>query len=260
MDNNQLTQSLLSLRIESERWKFVDLRINIPADSFGSDAINPHTQYSNPVAILDCGDFEAIGASFTLGEGNQMVCEAADYIVRQFEGAYVSDLINSEKGFYELITNPLQLRWLSPNAGLPLMAAGLIVNTLLDAASKICDLPAWEYLAKLPSEFLLNMLQVRHLGTFHNREKIKEILDQGLIGIDERCIRLKESGLPVYYTTWIGHDTKSLVSQIQEQYTNRGIKQFKLKISKNIKQDETKIKSIIDLIPSDVTLCVDAKA
>lgn len=256
--SDQLTNAFSSLKFQNRNWKFVDLRINIPAESFGSDAINPHTQYSNPIAIFQCGAFEAIGASFTLGEGNQMVCEAADYIVRQLEGVSVAELMASERGFYESITNPLQLRWLSPNAGIPLMAAGLVVNTLLDAASKACSLPAWEYLAKLPSEFLLDLLQHRHLSPRFNRAVLKNILDQGLEGIDERCNALRISGLPVYYTTWIGHDAESIGEQIHLQYTQRGIRQFKLKIGTDIAHDVAKIRSIVTLVPSDVLLCVDA--
>lgn len=158
MFNTQTTNSLIeafsSLRFQKNEWRFIDLRINIPPKSLGSDAINPHTQYSNPIAILKSDSFEAIGASFTLGEGNQMLCQAAEFIVQQLNGLSVAELIASERGFYDSLTNPLQLRWLSPYAGLPLMAAGLIVNTLLDAASKKCNLPAWEYLARLPSDFL----------------------------------------------------------------------------------------------------------
>lgn len=256
--SDTLIRALSSLRFKNRNWKFVDFRINIPAASFGSDAINPHTQYSNPIAILQCDAFEAMGASFTLGEGNQMVCEASDFIVRQLEGVSVAELIASEKGFYESITNPLQLRWLSPNAGVPLMAAGLIMNTLLDAASKACGLPAWEYLAKLPSEFLLDLLQHRHLSPRFNRAAFKAILDQGLLGIDERCKVLRSVGLPVYYTTWIGHDAESIGNQIRLQYTQRGIRQFKLKIGTDIAHDVAKIRAIVKRVPSDVVLCVDA--
>jgi L-fuconate dehydratase len=256
--SDQLTHAFSSLRFESRSWKFVDFRINIPPASFGSDSINPHTQYSNPIAILECGDFEAIGASFTLGEGNQMVCEAADFIVRQLEGVTVSDLISSEKGFYELITNPLQLRWLSPNAGVPLMAAGLIVNTLIDAASKACSLPAWEYLARLPSDFILDLLQLRHLPRRFDRAEFKAILDQGFHYIDERCKTLRTTGLPVYYTTWIGHNAESVADQIRSQYATRGIRQFKLKVGTDLKRDIAKISSVVAQIPKDVVLCVDA--
>lgn len=187
-----------------------------------------------------------------------MVCEAADFIVQKLEGVSVAELMASNKGFYESITNPLQLRWLSPNAGVPLMAAGLVVNTLLDAASKACGLPAWEYLAKLPTNFLLDLLEHRHLSPRFNRVALKYILDQGLEGIDERCKALRISGLPVYYTTWIGHDAESIGEQIHLQYIQRGIRQFKIKIGTDIAHDVAKIRAIVALVPSDVLLCVDA--
>lgn len=256
--DNHLTRAFSSIQFQIQQWTFIDFRINIPPESFGSDAINPHTQYSNPIAVVEISGCTAIGASFTLGEGNQMVCEAADFIVRQLDGVSVSDLIASDKGFYESLTNPLQLRWLSPNAGVPLMAAGLIVNTLIDAASKACDLPAWEYLARLPSEFLLELMQLRHLAPQYDRAALKSILDQGLQGIDERCEALRRTGLPVYYTTWIGHDAKSIAAQIQQQYVHRGIRQFKLKISADMERDVAKIRSIAASVPNDVVLCVDA--
>jgi L-fuconate dehydratase len=255
---NELVYAFSSIRFDSHKWKFADVRINIPPASFGSDAINRHTQYSNPLALFELKNFEAIGASFTLGEGNQMVCEAADYIVRELDGMFVSDLILSDKGFYEWFSNPKQLRWLSPNAGLPLMAAGLIVNTLVDAASKLCNLPAWEYLAKLPTDFLINLIQLRHLSHLFNKNELKRILDRGLEGINDRCKNLYNMGLPVYFTTWIGHDIELIAKQINDQYKKRGIKQFKLKISSNIEIDVIKIKRIKELIPRHLIICVDA--
>ena len=255
---NDLSGALSSFRFKSREWSFVDLRINIPPSSLGSDAINPHTQYSNPLAFVGYGGYEAIGASFTLGEGNQMVCEAADYMVRQLDGVSVEDLIQSNVGFYDSLTNPLQLRWLSPNSGLPLMAAGLIVNTLLDGAAKVCGLPAWEYLARLPSDFLISLIGDRHLAARFRLALVKNVLEEGLVGLDDRCEKLKAVGLPVYFTTWIGHDSDLIAKQIQDQYTRRGIRLAKIKISKNHDQDIEKIAAISNNIPNDVSLSVDA--
>ena len=256
--DNPLDKALTSIQINKSEWSFADLRINIPEGSFGSDAINPHTQYSNPIAIFTGNSYSGIGASFTLGEGNQMICEAADFIIQQFDGYSIADLLESEKGFYELLTNPVQLRWLSPYAGLPLMAAGLVVNTLIDAAAKKANLPAWEFLARLSTNLLLDMLQYRHLGKNFAQKEIAEILNRGLIGIDERCFQLHQEGLPVYYTTWIGHDADTIAKQIMQQYFERGIQQFKLKISSNILHDVEKIRSIISRVPENIKLCVDA--
>jgi L-fuconate dehydratase len=59
---NQLVDAFSLIRFDSNKWKFVDLRIDIPPKSFGSDAINHHTQYSNPLALFEFKDFEAITA------------------------------------------------------------------------------------------------------------------------------------------------------------------------------------------------------
>lgn len=256
--SDSLARALTDLRIEAPTWRFVDLRIDIPPGSFGSDAINPHTQYSNPIALMEHGRELAIGASFTLGAGNEMVCKGADYIVGLFNGCSVGELISSKQGFYETLTNPLQLRWLSPYAGLPLMAGGLVVNTLLDAASKSVGLPAWEYLARLPSELLLSLINLRHLDDRYDQASVRNILECGLSGIDARCSQLKAEGIPVYYTTWIGHDAEMIAKQILTQYRDRGIKTFKLKIGPDIERDSSKLRRIRKMIPVDIDLCVDA--
>jgi len=256
--SRELTKALSGLFLRKREWSFIDLRIDIPPESYGSDAINPHTQYSNPIASFEHGGGLAIGASFTLGEGNQMVCAAADYILQQLDGKTVEYLLSSSDGFFEILVNPMQLRWVSPYSGIPVMAAGLIANTLIDAASKQCGMPAWEYLARLPSDFLIQLLGFRHLGPEFDQNTLRVILNEGLVNIDKRCKDLYRSGLPVYFTTWIGHDTKSIVSQIKEQITNRGIKIFKLKISKNMLQDLARINSIREALPEGVELCVDA--
>ena len=253
-----LVRALTDLCIEAPKWRFVDLRIDIPPGSFGSDAINPHTQYSNPIAMMEHGGDFAIGSSFTLGVGNEMICKGAEYIVSDLSGRSVGELISSKYGFYETLTNPLQLRWLSPNAGLPLMAGGLVVNTLLDAASKTVGLPAWEYLARLPSDLLMSLINLRHLDQRYDLASIRQVLDRGLSGIDSRCEQLKADGLPVYYTTWIGHDAKTITQQILAQHRDRGIKTFKIKIGPDIKRDSAKLRRIRELIPVGINLCVDA--
>ena len=253
-----LVRALTDLRIEAPKWRFVDMRIDIPSGSFGSDAINPHTQYSNPIALMEHGRDSAIGASFTLGAGNDMVCRGAEYIVGRLSGCSVGDLISSKSGFYEALTNPLQLRWLSPNAGLPLMASGLVVNTLIDAASKTVGLPAWEYLARLPSDLVMQLINLRHLDDRYNQARVRDLLDNGLIDIDARCSQLKSEGIPVYYTTWIGHDAETISEQILSQHYDRGIQRFKIKIGPDIECDSAKLRRIRKLIPACIELCVDA--
>lgn len=253
-----LVAALTSFSLEADKWRFVDLRIDIPPGSFGSDAINPHTQYSNPVAIAECDAARGVGAAFTLGAGNEMICAGAEFIVSELDGLTVGDLMAGRRGFYETLTNPLQLRWLSPNAGLPLMAGGLVVNTLLDAVSKSVGLPAWEFLARLPTDVLMSLINLRHLDERYDAATVRGVLDLGLVDIDARCARLKAEGLPVYYTTWIGHDAETIAKQIVAQHGDRGITMFKLKISRDVEGDALKLARIRQLVPKGIDLCVDA--
>ncbi|SOJ54920.1 L-fuconate dehydratase [Mycobacterium simulans] len=253
-----LAAALTNFRFEAGQWRFVDLRIDIPPRSFGSDAINPHTQYSNPVAIAERDAGPAVGASFTLGAGNEMICAGAEFIVNELDGFTVGDLMARGRGFYETLTNPLQLRWLSPNAGLPLMAGGLVVNTLLDAASKSVGLPAWEFLARLPTDVLMSLINLRHLDERYDAATVRRVFDLGLSDIDARCARLKAEGLPVYYTTWIGHDAETIAKQIVAQHRDRGITMFKIKIGSDIEGFALKLSHIRQLVPEGIDLCVDA--
>ena len=256
--SSDLSQALRSVRLDAGEWSFVDLRIDIPPLSYGSDAANPHTQYSNAVAMLHSDSQMGIGAAFTLGEGNQLLCEAAQYIVGQLSGVTVGDLMDSSLGFYETLANPLQLRWLSPYAGVPMMAAGLISNTVIDAAAKRAGLPAWEFLAKLPTSDLMSLVSLRHIGPRFRATEVAERIESTAATVDERCEELRSAGLPVYYTTWIGHSANDVASQIKEQSASRGIKLFKVKIGPNIDSDLRKLAEIQSQLPAGIALAVDA--
>ena len=252
-----LRGALLNLPLRKADWRFADLRIDIPPLSFGSDAINAHTQYSNPIAVLE-GEAPGIGASFTLGAGNEMVCAAADWIVTQLDGATVGDLVSSPGGLHSVLSNPLQMRWLSPNAGVPLMAAGLVINTLIDAAAKISRMPAWEYLALLPTDSLLDLIDTRALPPRLDRAQVAGVLEAGRDQVESRARLLRETGIPVYFTTWLGHSADQIADQIVEQRTERGISRFKMKITRDLAADSAKLARVRSLVPDDTWIAVDA--
>lgn len=249
---------LESIRFESKKWFFSDLRINIPPMSLGSDAANPHTQYSNAIASFEQSGLTGFGACFTLGEGNQFVCAAAEYIVRRLDGVYLSALFESSEGFAEILGNPLQLRWLSPNAGLPMMAAGLVVNTLIDFASKKAGLPAWKYLASLEIEELLKLISLRHIREPQRiiDKFIKNSLDAQIV--QERIEELEQTGLPAYFTTWIGSDAEALAREMQNAHNATGVNRFKMKIGSDTASEMEKIEKLLKMLPSKFSYAADA--
>jgi L-fuconate dehydratase len=255
MDNLRI--ALDAIQISPKDWEFSDVRLSIPPLSFGSDAANSHTQYSNAVARVNGKNLTGRGMTFTLGEGNQFVCEAAKFIVDSLEGRTFADLLENPRGFHELLTNPSQLRWISPYSGLPMMAAGLVINTLIDAAAEKAQLPAWKFLSLLESEYLLGLVALRHLPPGETSAFAK-ILEASQIGVRERCEALGDSKLPVYFTTWIGHSAEEIAAQITQQHEERDIALFKLKVGPNIDLDFKKLKRIRSLIAPGISLAVDA--
>jgi L-fuconate dehydratase len=170
----------------------------------------------------------------------------------------VGDIMASKFGFAELLLNPSQLRWLSPYAGVPMMASGLIVNTVLDIVSKRVGLPAWEFMARLETKDLVSLMGLRHLGGSFDSKRVFEVLQNSEQSKLERCAELRNTKLPVYFTTWIGHDASQIVNQVIHQIQSRGIKQFKLKVSPDIENDFAKLAEVRRLLPEDTLVTVDA--
>jgi len=249
---------LESIRINASEWNFVDLRINIPPMSLGSDASNPHTQYSNAIASFSDLGITGIGGCFTLGEGNQYVCAAAEYTIRQLDGFTLKELLDSRGGLADVLGNPVQLRWLSPNAGLPLMAAGLIVNTVIDFASKKANLPAWKFLAYLDVDELIKFISLRHIT--ESSMVIGHFQQNTLSGhkLNEKIEELEDRGLPAYFTTWIGSDSATLIHEMKAANLEKGISNFKIKIGSDISSEIRKIETVITNLPSHFTYSADA--
>ena len=250
-------ETLKSFRFVANDWKFTDFRLDIPPLSLGSDASNRHTQYSNPIAEVVQSNVVGFGYSFTLGNGNDFVVEAARLLVKELDGRAVGDILSEESGFYRTLTGNSQIRWLSPWGGVPMMSSGLIVNTIIDWASKSLGVPAWEFLAKLEPLELLSLIGLEHLSQ-ETRSSLEAYLHESFESVDSRVEKLKTGVLPVYFTTWIGQSPSQVAEQIWSQFETRGITKFKLKIGSNFEGDVARILEIINESPPGVEFAADA--
>ena len=249
---------LKSVRIDRKAWELSDLRIDIPPMSFGSDASNPHTQYSNAVAQFELKGILGVGACFTLGEGNQYVCAATNFILGEFDGLTLGDLLKTNASIGDVFSNPRQLRWISPNAGLPLMAAGLVLNTVIDYASKRAGLPAWKFLAGLEFDEFISLISTKHI---RNRRQLMSYFRENwlkFLELTPRIEELEEFGLPTYFTTWIGADHESLVNDMKLINKSKGITKFKIKIGSDIDSEKEKIDFVINNLPDTYRFAADA--
>ena len=82
------------IKINPKNWEIIDLRIDIPKYSSGSDGITPHTQYSNPTCIANINGIKSYGISFTLGIGNEIVTHSIKKLLEIYEGISIYDLLS----------------------------------------------------------------------------------------------------------------------------------------------------------------------
>ena len=111
--------------------KSIDIRdVRFPLDKgAGSDAIHRDPTYSYAVTLLrDDSGHTGSGLAFTLGEGNQLVCEAAAFYARRLVGKPIEEIM---AGFGELqraMADEQQFRWLGPHKGVVQLALASVTN------------------------------------------------------------------------------------------------------------------------------------
>lgn len=251
---NELTHH----RFHKDEWEFIDLRIDIPMYGKGSDAINLHTQYSNPIARLTHDGIVSYGAGFTLGKGNDLICRAAKEIIEMYHDKTLAELAEGKDCVYDFLANPHQIRWLSPNAGVQYQAVGVILNALCDLYARKAKMPLWRLLlqendASYASFFgdYVNVSNFLHTPTSPFSSRIPDVAEA-------HATQLNSAGLPVYHTTWIGSTPEDLLNEIREVYEKKGTTLFKLKIGPKMDLFMPKIDYLREHLPSDIRLCVDA--
>lgn len=236
----------------------LDIRFPSEWGGPGSDANNPKTDYSNPYIKIKCNDFEGIGIGFTLGQGNDLVCQAIEELKNIVIGKSIFELISNFKEYWRLLANPLQSRWIGPVSGPYYMGAGALANAIFDLWAKIENKPLWELISELETDDILNLLDLRYVSHIISESEIREILDNAYSSISERKHRIIEHGIKCYYTTWIGTSIENLIVQIENVIAQKGIKNFKFKVGRDLQDDIKRLKAIRDHFGDRINMMTDA--
>lgn len=239
--------------------KVLDIRFPFPALGPGSDASNAHTTYSNPyVVITDSDGREGAGIGFTLGLGNDHVCEAIRELFPLMQGCSLADLFFDFRRHWRRLANPPQRRWLGPYSGAHYMAAGALANALFDLVAKRHGVPLWKLLLSLSPQETIRLVDFRYVEHLLTPSEAEDVLAREFDGRAARTRALEDSGLPCYFTTWIGTDATSLVDQIRETIATKGIRHFKVKVGADPVADAGKLAAIRDAFSDSISLFVDA--
>src|ERR1700742_4617513 len=130
----------------------------------GSDAIHRDPIYSYAVTQLhDDKGRVGVGLAFTLGEGNQLVCEAARFYAQTLVGKPIEDIMADFGARQHALADEQQFRWLGPHKGIVQLALASVTNACWDLWAKTRGIPLWKLLLELTAEEIVATLDLSYL-------------------------------------------------------------------------------------------------
>ncbi|MGH2447412.1 MAG: enolase C-terminal domain-like protein [Chloroflexota bacterium] len=237
-----------------------DVRFPTSRGLHGSDAMNAAPDYAASYLELRVSDGRTGQALvFTLGDGNAVQVGAVRVVAEALIGADVDALLDDLGGTSRSLVSRSEFRWLGPEKGVIHMAVGACVNALFDLASKRRGLPLWEYLALLPPEEVVALVDFRYLSDALTAPEALKMLRAGAIGREARIAEMRTSGYPAYTTSagWLGYSDQT-VMRLCRKAVDDGFDFLKLKVGSSAESDRRRCRLVRDLVGPDVAVAVDA--
>src|SRR5882762_224672 len=153
----------------------------------GSDAIHRDPVYSYAVTQLqDDSGLTGTGLAFTLGEGNDMVCKAAQFYADKLKGRDIEELMADFGNTFNSFSNEQQFRWLGPHKGVVHLGLASVTNSCYDLWAKKRGVPLWKLLIDLSPEELIRTLDLSYLEDELTRAEALALVRSNQIGKEDR--------------------------------------------------------------------------
>lgn len=226
----------------------------------GSDAVHTVPQYAYAVCKLKTGtNVEGTGIAFTLGNGNDLVCRAIQYLSESLVGKEIHELM-SEFGtvFAELADSPCY-RWLGPHKGVVHLALASITNACFDLWAKSQSVPLWKLLVDLAPEEVVRLLDFRYMEDAMTVGDALQILKTAEEGKEERK-KVLSTGYSGYDTSvgWFNYSDDVVVENTKKAI-EKGFTAMKLKVgSKDPERDIRRAALIRKAAGAKATIMLDA--
>ncbi len=207
-----------------------DVRYPI-GNGHGSDAIHRDPIYSYAVTELrDHRGRIGVGLAFTLGEGNQLVCEAARFYAQRLVGKPVEAAMACFGVVQRELADEQQFRWLGPHKGIVQLALASVTNACWDLWAKTRGVPLWKLLLELSPEEVVATLDLSYLEDELTAGMATGLLRQHLPGRTSREGIVK-SGYPGYDTSvgWFNYDDEQVRENCKRAIAE-GFTAMKLKV------------------------------
>jgi L-fuconate dehydratase len=201
------------------------------AKGAGSDAIHRDPVYSYAVTQLrDDSGITGTGLAFTLGEGNDLVCKAAQFYAEQLKGKDIEELMADFGKVFNQLSNEQQFRWLGPHKGVVHLALASVTNACYDLWAKKRGVPLWKLLTDLSPEEIVNTLDLSYLEDELTREQALQLMKDNDPGRATRS-RIINSGYPGYDTSigWFNYSDEEVKENTKKAVAN-GFNAMKLKV------------------------------
>ena len=236
-----------------------DVRFELK-DGAGSDAVHITPVYSYAVCRLKSDTkLEGIGLAFTLGTGNQLVCQAIDYLVKYIEGFEINELMNKFGQIFKTMADDPNFRWLGPHKGIVHLALASITNACFDLWAKAHDVPLWKLLIDLSEEELVNTLDLTYLEDVLTTQEAIAILTNAKSTRSNR-LSILDTGYRGYDTSvgWFNYSDEKIRTNI-EQAMEAGFTAMKLKVgSEDAQRDIRRAKLVREIAGDAATIMLDA--
>lgn len=226
----------------------------------GSDAIHRDPTYSYAVTLLE-DDKGRIGSglTFTLGEGNELVCQACEFLASGLRGREIEELMSEFGAWQNQISNAQQFRWLGPHKGVVHLALASVTNACWDLWAKKRGLPLWKLLLELEPRQIGNTLDLSYLEdeltTVQAVKMIEEMVKSR--GLRESVL---QRGYPGYDTSigWFNYSDEQ-VRENCKRAVDCGFTAMKLKVgSADSERDLRRARIVRDVAGEGVRVMVDA--
>jgi L-fuconate dehydratase len=197
----------------------------------GSDAIHKDPIYSYAVTLLrDEKGRTGSGLAFTLGEGNQLVCEAAKFYAERLSGMNIEEIMADFGARQRAMADEQQFRWLGPHKGIVQLALSSVTNACWDLWAKSRGVPLWRLLLNLTPEQIMATLDLSYLEDELTRDQALQLLRDVQATRASREGVLK-SGYPGYDTSvgWFNYPDEQVRENCKRALAS-GFTALKLKV------------------------------
>ena len=237
-----------------------DLRARTSLTLAGSDAAHPDPDYSAAYVVLHTdGPHEGHGMTFTIGQGNDLCCQAVEALAPLVRGRTLSDIVDSMGDFWRQITNHPQLRWLGPEKGTIHLATAALVNAVWDLWAKERGVPVWQLVAELEPEQFLDVLDLRYVRDVMPEARVLDLLRTQAPTRSDRIAELTAAGIPAYVTSagWLGYSEQQVRDLCRAALAD-GWRSFKTKVGVDIASDVRRCEVMREELGADIQIMADA--